>query len=316
MEPENERSTYESRNEYTTSKVRVSRVAARQCGQITRAQLRTLGVASGTVARWIDSGYLASVVPHVYAVGHLARDDRTRLFSLALFAGPSACVSHGTCAHWRGWLRYPVSPTHISTPRRIRVKLPGVLIHGERDLARELINGIPCTTLTQTLLDVAATESDRLVHRCLAQLDYERKLNRKAIQAACGRGRPGSAALLKALDLYMPQLAHTKSELEDEFLYLCRRAAVPLPKVNIELHGVEPDCYWPDLKLVVELDGGKGHGTGPQRTRDQRKAMILRAHGIDVIRYTETQVFFDAEQVTGDLSREVERRRVQRTRAA
>jgi hypothetical protein len=263
----------------------------------------------------VATGHLIPTFPRVYAVGHLADDERTRLFSLALFAGPGAELSHGTSAHWRGWLRYPVGAIHISTPRRVRSKLPGVVIHGERELERELVNGVPCTTVTQTLLDVAATEPPKLVHRCLAQLDYERRLDRTAIEAACGRGRPGSAKLTAALNSYMPQLAHTKSELEDEFLYLCRRANLPLPSVNVDLAGVEPDCYWPDLNLVVELDGGGNHGTGPQRTRDQRKAMVLRARGIDVIRYTEQQVFHDAVNVTSDLRREVERRARERAPA-
>jgi very-short-patch-repair endonuclease len=235
---------------------------------------------------------------------------------LLLFAGPGAALSHGTAAHHRGWLRYPVKAIHLSTPRRIRMRIRGVVFHHRRrSFDRELINGIPCTTTVQTLLDVPASESDRLIYRCLAQLDYERKLNRRAILDACGRGRPGSAALARALDVYMPQLAHTKSELEDEFLYLCRRADLPLPKVNIEVHGVEPDCYWPELNLVVELDGGGNHGTGPQRTRDQRKALKLRARGIDLVRYTEEQVFLDAGQVTADLRAEIGRRR-ERTLAA
>jgi len=308
MEPGDERWQYASQNEHVTSKVRVGKLAEGQFGRITRAQLRALGVAPGTVARWIDARYLIPTLPHVYAVGHLADDERTGLFSLALFAGPGAAISHGTAAHWRGWLRYPVGAIHVSTPRRMAAQLPGVLLHCRRELDRELINGIPCTTVTQTLLDVAATEPDKLIHRCLAQLDYERKLNRAAILETAGRGRPGSAKLIAALNTYMPQLAHTKSELEDEFLYLCRRANLPLPEVNTDLDGVEPDCYWPELNLVVELDGGGNHGTGPQRTRDQRKAMVLRARGIDVIRYTEHQVFFEAGQVTTDLRREVERR--------
>lgn len=307
MERGNERCAFESQSEHIAHKVRVRALATTQFGRVSRAQLRTIGVAPGTVARWIDAGHLIPVLPRVYAVGHRSDDERTTQFSLALFAGPNASLSHGTCAHWRGWLRYPVPATHVSTPRQIRTTLPGVLFHCRRELERELVNGIPCTTITQTLLDVAATESGRLIERCLAQLDYQRKLNRAAILDAAGRGRPGSAKLITALDSYMLQLAHTKSELEDEFLYLCRSASLPLPRVNTNLQGVEPDCYWPELRLVVELDGGGNHGTGPQRTRDQRKAMVLRAHGIDVIRYTEHQVFSEADQVTTDLRREIER---------
>jgi hypothetical protein len=303
-----ELSTYRAQDAYRTSKVRLNALVTKQFGCVTWTQLRAIGIAASSIRRWNETGYLITVFPRVYAVGHLPDDDGTRLFSLALFAGPSAAVSHGTCAHWRGWLRYPIRPIHISTPRRIRTKLRGVLLHCERDLDRELISGVPCTTVSQTLLDVAASESLKLVHRCLAQLDYERKLEPRAIRDACGRGRPGSSALLEALTTYMPQLAHTKSGLEDELLYLCQRAQLPLPEVNALVYGVEPDCYWPDLKLVVELDGDGNHGTAPQRTRDQRKALTLRAHGIDLIRYTEDQVSLEAELVTADLHAQIHRR--------
>ena len=304
-----ELSTYASQNEHLTSKVQVGRLAARQRGRITRAQLRTLRVSPGTIARWVSSGYLLPVLPRVYAVGHLSEDEPARLFSLILFAGPGAALSHGAAAHHRGWLRYRVRATHISTPRRIRARFPGVVFHCQRDIDRELVDGVPCTTVTQTLLDLAATESPKLVNRSLAQLDYERRLDRQAICDACGRGRPGSARLLTALDSYMPELARTKSDLEEEFLYLCRRAGIDLPLVNTHVHGIEVDCRWPDLNLVVELDGGRAHGTGPQRTRDRRRELKLRGHGIPMIRYSEDQVFHDPDHVVGDLLAEIARRR-------
>jgi very-short-patch-repair endonuclease len=249
------------------------------------------------------------VLPGVYAVGHRPPDERAQLISIVLFAGPNAALSHGTSAQWRGWLRYPVALTHVSTPRRVAAPNRRVLIHGRRELDRELINGIPCTTTNQTLLDLAATEDPRLVHRSLAQLDFERKLDAKAIREACERGKAGSAKLLEALNTYMPQLTRTKSELEDEFLYLCRRAKLPLPQVNTYIHGVEVDCHWPELRLVVELDGHGNHGTASQRNRDQRRALKLRAHGMTVLRYTRDQVFFDAKQVAADLQAEIRRLR-------
>jgi hypothetical protein len=292
--------TYTAQNERRASRVRVGALAAKQSGHVTWAQLRALGVSDGTIRRWTSTGYLIVALPRVYAVGHVADDDRTRLFSLALFAGPDAALSHGTAAHWRGWLRYRVRVAHISTPR-IRTRFPGVAFHYRPNTARELVNGIPCTSTTQTLLDVAAMESRKLVHRCLAQLDYERKLSPDAIRAACGRGRPGSTRLLTALDSYMPELARTKSDLEDDFLYLCQRFGIPMPVVNVELHGEEPDCYWPESRLVVELDGDGNHGTPAQRRRDRRKDMKLRSHGLAVVRYDSDQVTHHAATVAADL---------------
>lgn len=301
--------TYTAQNGRRTSKVRVGALAARQYGHVTWAQLRALDVSEGTIRRWTAAGYLISILPRVYAVGHVAKDERTRLFSLALFAGPAAELSHGTSAHWRGWLRYPVRATHISTPRRVRLKLAGVEIHSGRELDRELVDGVPCTTSIQTLLDLAATESKRLVDRSLAQLDYRRELDQHAIREACGRGRPGSTRLLEALDSYIPGLARTKSELEDEFLYLCRRFKIPIPEVNTDVYGIEVDCHWPQLGLVVELDGDGNHGTTAQRSRDQRNALKLRGHGLSVIRYGYDQMTHGAASVAADVLSQMEQRR-------
>ena len=300
--------TYPAQDERWTSKVRVGELAAKQFGCVTWAQLRWLGVAEGTIRRWVKTGYLISVLPRVYSVGQDRGDEASKLSSLLLFAGPGAAVSHGSAAYHRGWLRYPVKTTHISTPRRIRARLPRVAFHHRPSLDRELVDGIPCTTITQTLLDVAASEPLRLLYRSLAQLDYTRRLNPATIRGACGRGRPGSTSLLKALDSYVPQLARTKSEIEDDFLLLCQRFNIPLPLVNSALHGEEPDCYWPDFALVVELDGEGNHGTPAQRRRDRRKDLKLRSHGLMVLRYGADQVGHDAATVAADVLNQLHRR--------
>ncbi|HLH13320.1 MAG TPA: DUF559 domain-containing protein [Solirubrobacteraceae bacterium] len=256
------------------------------------------------------SGYLTPVLPRVYAVGHVASGEHARLFSLILFAGPQAALSHATCAHWRGWLRYPAGETHVSTPRHVRTRVPGAVFHVCRDLKRELVDGIPCTTVAQTLLDLAATEPAHLVQRALAQLDYERRLNPKAIRAACGRGRPGSGALRAALQAYIPATARTRSELEDSFLRLCARHGIPLPEVNARVHGIEVDAHWPGAALVVELDGSANHHSAAQRNRDQSRALKLRAHGVQVVRYTNHQVRHEQGLVAADLLRELARRHI------
>lgn len=308
--------TYAPQNGDRTSKLRVARLAGRQFGSVTWSQLRALGISQNALTRWRASGYLIPVLPRVYAVGHHAADPRARLFSLVLFAGPDAALSHGTAAHWRGWLRYPVPATHLSTPRRIRAAVPGVMFHGRRRIARELVLGVPCTTVTQTLLDLAASESSKLVLRALAQLDYERALEAEEIRTACRAAQPGSAQLRAALDGYVPQLARTRSELEDEFLYLCVQFEIPLPETNVIVHGKEVDCYWRDAGLIVELDGHGNHGTAAQRSRDERSSLRLRAHGLAVVRYTWAQVVGQAETVAADVLAQIDQRRGQRIYAA
>jgi very-short-patch-repair endonuclease len=260
-------------------------LAESQFGRVTWAQLRHLGVGEATINQWVNSGYLLPVMRRVYAVGHDATSQEARLIEPILFAGPDAVLSHGTAAWWRGLLSWPVASTHISTPRQIKTPPPRLTIHSRRRLDSETVNGLPVTTVTQTMLDLAASESLKLLRHALAQLDYAGGFAAAELYAACGHGRRGSAALARALRVHLPELARTRSELEVQFLLLCERFQIPMPLMNRTIHGVEADAWWPDFNLVVELDGNANHHTPAQRNRDLRKELTLRDHGVTVLRY-------------------------------
>jgi hypothetical protein len=278
----------------------VASLAGRQFGRVTRAQLGFLGLGEATIDSWLRSGYLIRVLPRVYAVGHAAASQEVRLFEAVLYAGPDAELSHGTGAWWRGLLSWPVNATHVSTPRQLRSR-PGLRIHGRRLLERDLVKGIPVTTIPQTLLDLAATEPFKLVRHALAQLEYDGNFRPDELHHACARGKPGSAALKRALSHHLPELARTKSGLEVDFLLLCERYRLPMPLVNRTLHGVEPDAWWPEFNLVVELDGDRNHRTPTQRAKDRRKEVILRSHGLTVVRYDDDLINHTPGAVNQDL---------------
>jgi hypothetical protein len=46
----------------------------------------------------------------------------------------------------------------------------------------------------------------------------------------------------------------TKSDLELDFLTLCRRHRIPCPEINVKIDGVEADFLWRDHNLIVETD--------------------------------------------------------------
>ena len=54
---------------------------------------------------------------------------------------------------------------------------------------------------------------------------------------------------------------------------------LPEPVVNTDCLGYEVDFRWPDLGLVVEIDGG-GHGRQPTRLVDAGRDKALREAGI------------------------------------
>jgi very-short-patch-repair endonuclease len=99
----------------------------------------------------------------------------------------------------------------------------------------------------------------------------------------------------------MPQLARTNSPLENDFLLWCERRNVPLPEVNVRVHGVLVDAYWAKQRLVVELDGGDNHSSPAQVRTDRANELTLRRHGLRVRRYSWDQVHASGRLVRDDL---------------
>ena len=266
------------------SKERLERLVAAQSGRITRAQLRALGVSNTTIRGWIETGRLHRVLPRVYAVGHAAPSREADLWAAILYAGPGAMLSHATAAHWRGLIHYPPARIEVTTPRKIR-SLNGVRVYAERRMTRRLHDRLPVTADPRTLVDLAATSDFRLVRRALSVLDFKHELDLPALTAICKHGRPGSKLLREALNAHQPQLARTNSPLEVAFIEWCERWKVPVPNLNVPLHGIIVDAYWPTSRLVVELDGYDNHRSRAQLRKDTRNDLTLRAHELTVRRY-------------------------------
>jgi very-short-patch-repair endonuclease len=282
------------------SKVRVAEAAERTWGRIGWAQLRSLGIAEGTIAQWVKEGYLHQELPRVYSVGHRSGPVEADLAAALLYAGPGAMLSHKTAAWWWKLTSHHPQVIDVSTPRQCR-SLPGVTVHGRRSLDRAWHNGLTVTNVPQTLLDYASQMPFEDVRYVLAEADYHRVLDLEAVGAICGRGRPGATALRSAVKVHWPDLARTRSRLERAFLFLIESAGLPRPQVNVRVCGLRVDCYWPEHKLAVELDGGKGHSTTRQVGRDHGRDLKLRSKGILVRRYAEAQVYRQGEAVLADV---------------
>lgn len=295
---------------------RVAQKVRRQHGRITWAQLLLLGASRSSLHGWIKSGRLTRVLPRVYAVGHTAPSKIADLWTAVLYAGPGAQLSHASGAHHRGLIIYAPSVIHVSTPRVNIKSIPGVIhVHAGRELAWGIHEGIPTTTIAQTVLDLAATEDFKLVRRALAVLDRRGELDLAALDAICGKGRQGTTALRRALEVHRPELAYTNGALEEAFLYLCERFGLPIPRCNLWMFGFPVDAYWPDHGLVVEVDGGPDHSSAAQRHRDRSKELTLRAHGLTVVRYDWTLVTSEPGEVAADLVRQLAAASPTRSRA-
>lgn len=281
------------------AKAHVAAVAGRQFGRIRADQL---SVGRTTIARWVAHGYLHRELPRVYAVGHAASTTESKLAAALLYAGHGAALSHGTAAWWWGLLNYPPRLIHVSTPKR-RKSQAGIRVHDRRQLERVERNGLPVTTVAQTLLDFAVDAERGLLRFALANADYHGLLNLAELQMICRSGVPGSASLNSALAAHRPELAHARSELERRLIELCERQRVPLPKLNVYRHGWLVDAVWDEQCVVVELDGYEGHRSKAQLEADHRRDLELRAAGYTVLRYTWRQLNETPDAVALDICR-------------
>jgi hypothetical protein len=275
-------------------------VASRQGGLVTWPQLERMGIEQWEILAWARDQYVQRILPGVYSVGHNAPSLTTDLWAAVLYAGPGAMLSHTTAGYWLGIVDAEPRVIHVSTPRQIGSRSP-IKVHGRRTLDRVRHRDIPTTSIPQTLIDLAAISDERTVHRALAQLDYRRQLDLVAIQTLCGHGKAGSRRLRVALESFQPLLADTNGRLEEDFLLWCERAGLPLPKLNVWLHGIKVDAYWPDRALVVELDGAANHAAPSQMRRDRRNDLKLRAQGLAVLRYDWSIVHAESERVYEEL---------------
>jgi very-short-patch-repair endonuclease len=192
--------------------------------------------------------------------------------------------------------------------RRIDVTVPakrqghdGIDVHRTRSLRPDevtVIDGIPVTTVARTLVDLADVLSPAAFRRAVHEADY-RRLHAPLVPIP---GRKG-AALVEAVAAERADPQLTRTALEHAFLALIRSADLPEPKVNHHIHLddrlVERDFVWPELKLIVEVDGRRAHTTRRAFEEDRRTDAELHRRGWHTARFSERQVTRDPAWVSG-----------------
>jgi hypothetical protein len=270
----------------------VSGLAGRQWGVVARAQLLSLGVSTAVVDAWVQRGRLHRLHQGVYALGHTVLGREGRRLAAVLACGPGAVLSHKSAAsHW-GLLRTDQTRIDV-TAGRGRHGAPGIRLHRSRFLDAQDIRsheGIPITSVSRTLLDLAATARATELERALAQAERLQLYDHRAITdvIARGNGHRGTAILARATTR---EAKWTRNEWEAAFLELIRRAGLPEPLTNDAFdapdHGrCGPDYHWPTHRVIVETDGWETHGTRAAFRADRAKDAALTAAGYRVLRFT------------------------------
>lgn len=89
----------------------------------------------------------------------------------------------------------------------------------------------------------------------------------------------------------------TRSDLELDFLRLCRRHGLPGPEVNVRVGPHLVDFLWPERRVVVETDSYLYHGGKVAFQDDRGRDLYLRRRGFEVLRLSEQLVNEQPEAV-------------------
>ncbi len=147
--------------------------------------------------------------------------------------------------------------------------------------------GIPVTTATRTVWDLATTFTALRTRRAFEQAEKFGALDRVRLAAlvAATPNHRNTGVLRELLAERALPLSETRSWLEDLALRTCRDHGLPVPAVNVIVLGHEVDLLWDEERFIVEADGGD-HLTPAQRDRDNERDIELGRAGYLVRRYS------------------------------
>jgi hypothetical protein len=284
----------------------VADLARRQHGVVAHRQLIGLGVGRNVIRRWLESWRLHPVHRGVYAVGHSRLTIRGRWMAAVLACGDGALLSHLQAAVL--WALMPAGSglIHVTVGRRGAHARPGLVIHAGVvcPADRRVRDGIPLTSVARTLFDIAETEPHRLP-RAWDTAERLQLLDIRAVEAVCARGC-GRRALKHIKPLLADRtrvVGDTRLELEARFFDFCRENGLPLPSCNVLVEGFLVDAYWPEQRLIVELDSWEFHRGRRAFERDRERSAALQAAGYRVIPITWRRLHDDPNGVAAQIRR-------------
>ena len=99
----------------------------------------------------------------------------------------------------------------------------------------------------------------------------------------------------------------TRSAPERRLLRALRASALAPPQANVRVGRWEVDFYWPESRLVVEVDAYSTHSSPWAFERDRRKTAALEDLGLKVRRVTAWRIDHEPSAVVAEIQRLLER---------
>ncbi|MFB7618963.1 hypothetical protein [Kitasatospora sp. NPDC056181] len=291
---------------------------------VTRAQLRRLGVPSGTIAhRLRPGGPWQQVLPRVVCLQSGRLTSHQRLRAALAYAGPKGRAVQGGEVLLTGVAVLAdaglPSAGHPADLAEVDVLIPGQRRVADRGFVRvhraagampggfERDDGLWSTTVPRALADLAPCETGRRRFRALCAEAVQRR------HCAFGElldqllARPGALELPHVAQVVEDLAAGVRSVVEGEARELVHGAGLPDPLWNpvLFLDGrflAVPDAYWPHACVALEIDSRAWHLSPADHERSLARANRLTAAGLPVVRTTPVRLRRDPASVLQELA--------------
>ncbi|HET7510069.1 MAG TPA: type IV toxin-antitoxin system AbiEi family antitoxin domain-containing protein [Solirubrobacterales bacterium] len=293
---------------------RLAQLAADQQGVVARKQLRGLGMSEAAIHRAVEAGRLHRLFRGTYAVGHARIGERGRLRAATLACGEGAVISHRSAAAILRLIDKGPAVIDVIAPGARGRKIDGIRFHRVRAPRPDEVGtvaGIPCTSPSRTLVDLASVVGDWTLRSAFERAAQRRSLDIPEIERAIDPGRRGVGSLRALVEAWrqaapLTKKGRLKSPLEAKVLPLLVQRHLPAPLLNAPVQiangRIEVDFLWPDHYFVLEADSRDFHGTHLAFERDRWRDRELMRAGYATLRVTHRQAETEAAAIADTIA--------------
>jgi hypothetical protein len=287
----------------TTMRTDIARLAARQHGVVTRAQLHTIGLTDRAVVHLVRSGRLRAASRRVFVVQGSPMTWRQRAFVAVADSRSHGALSHHSAAALWGLPGFPQEGLHVLVPRgKVDPRVISTArLHSTRRLPPHHLvelDGIRVTSPVRTVFDLSDVLPLGRLARVLDDAWGMRLLRAdglyETLEELRGRGRGRVAWMRLLVEERGRSYVAPESGLERTFRRLLERDGQPPMEYQVDLGGegwvARVDAVDRTARLVVQIDSDRFHSSFLDRQHDELQDVALRALGWTVIRITESDL--------------------------
>lgn len=296
----------------TAADERLLLLAKRQDHVFSRAQAEAAGADRRVRSRRLESGAWNRVGAAAYKHAAAPLTWRGRLRAAVWDAGINALVSHDAAAQAYRFPGYSNNEVHILVPKSLDHVCQIATVHESRRF--EIVHqrpmwDIPCVAPADTLVHLAPSLSVKRLAWLTDEVILGKKVDLRALNNAFARLAPscrGMRGLRAVLHDHAPGEPVPESKLERAFIEFADKYRLPpfARQVNLPGRDHRPgrvDFFWPDVRLIIELDGRRWHARFADFDRDHKRDLHFLGMGYPTARITWAMLSGAADEVASDL---------------